>query len=105
MGISYEVISWDDRGWAPQYGTIPSSVTVTEAARHAGPADTVVAVENGSMRHLTPTEESEFQSALGHDPSRGVPVRVPQPELSYEELKRAWQNICDRMTPAEQTRP
>jgi len=94
MSISYEVVSLDS--WAFQYGQAPSSATISDAIRYVSPTDWIVAVENGVMRNLTPDEEAEFQSALGHSPSWCAPIRVQQAEPGYEELKRKWEIICSR---------
>ena len=51
MGITYEVLSWEYRYC--HYGQAPSCATVAEAVRWLGPADFVVAVEDGVMRQLT----------------------------------------------------
>lgn len=61
MGITYEVLSWEYRYC--HYGQAPSCATVAEAVRWLGPADFVVAVEDGVMRQLTADEQVEFESA------------------------------------------
>jgi hypothetical protein len=53
------------------------------------------------MRQLTAAEELEFQSALGHDPPGALRLRVRQPELDYEELKRKMGKHLSSLTPAE----
>jgi sarcosine oxidase gamma subunit len=93
MGISYEVVTQDSA--ALQYGQAPSSATIADAVRYVGPGEWLMAVEDGVPRPLNAAEEMEFESAVGYYPS-GRPIRVPQPELSYEELKRRWEGICRR---------
>jgi hypothetical protein len=94
MGISYEVVTQDSA--ALQYGRAPSSATIADAVRYVGPGEWLMAVEDGVPRPLNAAEELEFQSALGHDAPRRQPIRMPQPEPSYEELKRRWESICRR---------
>lgn len=97
MGITYEVVVWNNFGWTPHYGEAPSAETIAEAVRNRrGPADDIVAVEDGVMRQLTAEEELELQSALGYDPGWPVPIRETRPEPDYEELKRRWEIICRR---------
>jgi hypothetical protein len=94
MGISYEVVSQDSA--ALQYGRAPSSATIADAVRYVAPREWLMAVEDGVPRPLNAAEEREFESALGHDPSKRAPIRMPQPAPSYEELKRRWESICRR---------
>jgi hypothetical protein len=91
------VVVWSNMGWATNYGEAPSATTIAEAVRNrTSPADDIVAVENGATRPLTPEEELELQSALGHNPGWPIPVCETRPEPDYEELKRRWEIICRR---------
>jgi hypothetical protein len=92
MGISYEVVSQDSA--ALQYGRAPSSATIADAVRYVVLGEWLVAVEDGVPRRLNAAEEMEFESAIGHDPSRRQPIRMPQPQPGYEDLKRRWESIC-----------
>jgi hypothetical protein len=94
MGISYEVVAQDSG--ALQYGQAPSSATIADAVRYVGPGEWLMAVEDGVPRPLNAAEEMEFESAIGHTPSRLAPIRMPQAEPGYEELKRRWESICRR---------
>jgi hypothetical protein len=97
MSITYEVIVWNNFGCTPHYGEAPSATTIAEAVRNRkGPADDIVAVEDGVMRPLTAVEESQLRSALGHNSGWLLPVRETRPELDLEELKRRWEIICRR---------
>jgi hypothetical protein len=84
MSISYEVVS-SDHGW----GGNPSFATIPDAVRYVGPADYVVAVENGVLRGLTAEEELEFQVALGHDPDWPLPIMVAAYSESLRNFFRA----------------
>lgn len=64
MSVYYVLLTWDDTGlgrWCYQTPE-PEAATIAEAARlHRGPADYVVAVEDGVVRQLTQSEEAELQ--------------------------------------------
>jgi hypothetical protein len=94
MRISYEVVSQDSA--ALQYGRAPSSATIADAIRFVAPGEWLMAVEDGVPRPLNAAEELEFCLPLGHDASWRQPIRMPQPEPSYEEIKRRWESICHR---------
>jgi hypothetical protein len=61
MSTHYAVI--DSEAWVAQYGD-DEFETVTEAAHNKGPGDSVVAVENGSVRALSETEQKEYAAAI-----------------------------------------
>lgn len=64
MSICYEVIPWDCEGYAGIYNRqFPTADTLEEAARMFGPADSIMAWENGRRRALTADEKLKFESA------------------------------------------
>ena len=63
--VTYVVIPWDAQSFLIDASRLAPVQTLEEAARRvAGPADCVMALEDGNQRALTATEEKLLREAI-----------------------------------------
>lgn len=60
---TYVIVPWDAQSFVIDASRFPELQTLEEVARRAGPADCVVAFENGRERALTKAEQGELRTA------------------------------------------
>jgi hypothetical protein len=68
---TYVVIPWDVQSCNPDISCFPELPTLEEAAKRlAGPADIVLALDNGLERQLSGSEKNQLERLMGNQPDK-----------------------------------